>query len=342
MPRDWDDPAPREGVGADLARSALLIRTAADLWATHYTADGLPRSAEASRMRHPATLGAATRQWRALVSLAGLAADSLARSLPPERTPEGIAASLRDFPRPGAEPAPRPHSDVLDLTVARPRPGRGPTPLLDVESRCLQLRHLAWQLASSGNANSVVLGNMAAIATTVHHRAAAAHRSQAGTEPGTRTASLHLDTAAGLEEQAHLWEDVSEHVRALRSPHSATHPIQIARLDIVRMLARVSTTPPGLTADTCWGLSRIASIFSQIAAFHAESIRSAHERGDLLLMGRAVPTEALPRRPDLLEARLSNRVIPAPSHTITQLEAAYRTISGRKKDAVPDVSPPAA
>ena len=83
-------------------------------------------------------------------------------------------------------------------------------------------------------------------------------------------------------------------------------------------------------------------MFSQIAAFHAESIRSAHERGDLLLMGRAVPTEALPRRPELLEARLSDRVIPAPSHTITQLEAAYRAIAEHQDVAVPDVSPPAA
>jgi hypothetical protein len=293
-------------------------------------------------MRHPATLGAATRQWRALVAVAGLAADSIVRSLPPERAYEGAAAALREFPRPGADPAPRPHTDVLDLTVARPRPGRGTAPLHDLESRCSQLRQLAWQLASNGNANSVVLGNMAAIATTVHRRAAASHRTYADTVPGTRAGSRHLDAAAGSEAQAQLWEDVSDHVRALRSPHAPTHPIQIARLDIVRLLARVNAAPPGLKADTCWGLSRIAGMFSEIAAFHAESIRSAHERGDLLLIGRAVPTEALPRRPDLLEARLSDRVIPAPSHTITELEAAYRAIAGHREVAVPDISPPAA
>ena len=46
-----------DGPGAALAEAALLIRSAADLWATHHCADGRPRSPEASRMRHPSTLG---------------------------------------------------------------------------------------------------------------------------------------------------------------------------------------------------------------------------------------------------------------------------------------------
>ncbi len=59
--RDWSEPSPADGPGADLAEAAFLIRSAADLWATHHCADGRPRSPEASRMRHPSTLGAASR-----------------------------------------------------------------------------------------------------------------------------------------------------------------------------------------------------------------------------------------------------------------------------------------
>jgi hypothetical protein len=81
-----------------------------------------------------------------------------------------------------------------------------------------------------------------------------------------------------------------------------------------------------------WSLSRIADGFSEVAAHNAAALRSAQDRGDLLLVGRAIPTEALPRRPDLLEARLTDQVIPAPTAVIGQLESCYRAISRESRD----------
>ena len=76
--RNWDHPHPVEGIAADLDRAAVLLRAAADLWATHHTPDGHPRSIEGSRMRHPATLGAALREWRWMVTLSAALAGALA------------------------------------------------------------------------------------------------------------------------------------------------------------------------------------------------------------------------------------------------------------------------
>ena len=78
--RDWTDPTPEPGTAArDLRDSARLIRAAADLWVTHTTLAGAPRSPEASRMRHPSVLGAATREWQELVNVAGRVAAAIVR-----------------------------------------------------------------------------------------------------------------------------------------------------------------------------------------------------------------------------------------------------------------------
>ena len=92
-----------------------------------------------------------------------------------------------------------------------------------------------------------------------------------------------------------------------------------------------------------WALSRIAESFTEVAAHNAVALRAAQERGDLLLLGRAIPTDALPRRPDLLAARLTDQVIPAPTAVVARLESAYRAIAkGATAPLSPDLSPPAA
>ena len=49
-PRDWSVSPPEDGTAArDLWESARAIRAAADLWATHHTPAGAPRSPESSR-----------------------------------------------------------------------------------------------------------------------------------------------------------------------------------------------------------------------------------------------------------------------------------------------------
>jgi hypothetical protein len=146
------------------------------------------------------------------------------------------------------------------------------------------------------------------------------------------------------------WRAVAEQTTALRTPHPSTHPIQIERLDIDRLLSRAAPSGvPATRPEVGWGLSRIAESFASIAALNATALSAAHDRGDLLLLGRAIPTEALGRRPDLLTARLTDQVIPAPSAVVTSLLATYRTIArDTRSQRTPrtlcpgDASPPAA
>lgn len=349
-PWDWDEPRPIGGPGADLAGAARLIRSAADLWATHHAADGRPRSPEASRMRHPATLGAACREWRALVTLAAEAADSLAAG-GDSTLSESDRANLRRFPRPlrATDPAAA-TGGLLDLTVARPGIRPGQRPLDELADRVARLRHLAWTLAEVGSAPATVHGNIAAIGIAVHRAAARVHRSLADQARDDRTRASHHDAAAHAEVGEERWRAVAEQIRALRTPHPSTHPIQIERLDIDRLLSRAA--PSGVPAsrpEVGWALSRIAASFTTIAGLNATALSAAHDRGDLLLLGRAIPTEALGRRPDLLAARLTDQVIPAPSAVVTSLLATYRAIArDTRSQRTPrtlrpgDASPPAA
>ena len=327
--RDWSEPSPADCPGADLAEAAFLIRSAADLWATHHCADGRPRSPEASRMRHPSTLGAASREWRTLVALTATAAGSLAEHSGGATLSEAAMAALRNFPRPRDEArTPTATEGLLDLTVARPGVRRGRPALEELADRVARLRHLAWTLAEVGSAPATVHGNLAAIGIALHRAAAGAHRSLAlGTAMGP-SRDRHIEAAARAEEAESRWREVAGQVRALRTPHPGAHPIQIERLDIDRLLSRaLPSGVPLARPEVGWTLSRIADSFSEVAAHNACALRAAQDRGDLLLVGRAIPTDALPRRPDLLEARLTDQVIPAPTSVITRLESSYRALA---------------
>ncbi len=235
---------------------------------------------------------------------------------------------------------------LLDLTVARPGIRRGQLPLDELSDRVARLRHLAWTLAEVGSAPATVQGNLAAISISLHMAAAKAHRSLAEHAPTRQARARHVDAAAQAEEAEMRWREVAAHVQALRTPHPSAHPIQIERLDIERLLSRaVPSGVPLARPEVGWALSRIAESFTEVAEHNATALRAAQDRGDLLLVGRAIPTDALSRRPDLLQARLTGQVIPAPTAMITRLESSYRAISRHGQRAAedsPDVSPPAA
>lgn len=353
--RDWENPRPTEGPGREFDRAAFLIRAAADLWATHQSGDGQPRSPEASRMRHPSMLGAATREWRALVALAadleahieslGGCADGCADGRSAANASQHLE-NLQPLRRSILTPMePSAHEGLRTLTVARPGLRRGQPPIVELGQRIARLRQLAWSLARAGSAPVAVHGNMAVIAVLVNQAAASAHRAVRDELPPGLTRSRHCDAEARATADEALWQQVADQVRRLRTPHRAAHAIQVERLDIHGLLGRVVPTGDAQALpEVAWELTRIAGSFTEIAALCAQGLRIAHERGDILLVGRAIPTEALPRRPDLLRARLCDEVIPAPSLTIDRLELTYRALARghERTKAAPDSAPPAA
>lgn len=342
-PRDWETPMPATGPHGALADASVRIRAAADLWATHHTADGHPRSPEAARMRHPSTLGAASRQWRLLVRLLAGAIRSHPDVAAGLTAPESEAVDTISRITGTAMPS-EASLKLLELTVARPVPRRGQPALDALGDRVDRLHRLAWALAESGSSPAVVHSNIATIGIALHRAAATAHRHEAHRARHSGARGRHLDAAARAESAGSAWRIVAEQLRDLRTPHPGSHPIQIERLEIDRLLARVATDAgEGTRPEIAWTLGRLAASFAEIADLNRRALRDGYERGDLLLRGRAIPTEALSRRPDLLQARLTDQVVPAPTAVLTQLECAYRAAAGGVPiTQAPDISPPAA
>jgi hypothetical protein len=72
------------------------------------------------------------------------------------------------------------------------------------------------------------------------------------------------------------------------------------------------------------------------------ALRTAHERGEVYLLGRALPNEALARRPDLLQAKLAGQIVVAPTVVVRRLEAALRAIVRERSQSSGGGSSPAA
>ncbi len=353
-------------------------------------------------MRHPATLGAATRQWNHLVELAAAAgATVLEPADTPADTPTGtvlgtpastlartalstpgstaaaaavaitvappaalgpLAKALPTLPPPGpVSDQPRHHEDSLQITVARPGVRRGQGPLTELGDRVDRLRHLAWANATPASTTcesgtpAIVLANLAAIGVALNSAAAQAHRRVAAGATG-QTHAAHWRAAQEARAAELLWRDAADLVRCLRTPHPPTHPVQVERLDIHALLRRIPARSTGAeAARAAWALTRVAQAYADVAGYNEGSLTRTHEQGDLMLLGRAIPTEALPRRSDLLAARLSDRIVPAPVLVVDRLVATYQAIAaasdGEAKaagagaggtGAVPEGGPPAA
>lgn len=346
--RDWAAPLPASEPGKALTQGARLTRAAADLWSTHHTATGAPRSPEAARLRHPAVLGAANRGWKDLVAAAAdtcAALDARAEELGLEGpvAATGTTLTIASYPRPEPSGPESPAARVA-ITVARPAVRTAEGPMAELSDRVDRLRHLAWSMANHGIAPAHVLRNLAATGLGLSRAAAQSSRDAMKALPrGPRSGDLRIaaDCAA---QRSEAWRIVAGHVAALRTPDSTRHSIQIERIQIERLLKQVTraeaATPLPSTAED---LVRLTLEFDEVARLNALALRKAHSRGDVLIAGRAVPRELLAERDDLLRARLTNIAVRAPQMSVRRIERAYRAVTGPDLSQVtPGADPPAA
>lgn len=324
MLRDWTTPPPRAGsAAADLLAAARLVGAAADLWATHHDASGAPRSPEASRLRHPATLGAATREWRELVVLAGAVADVLARSVVDGEVGAQLRQYAAAYPQPGLST--RPARGPVTITVARPPRTRPSEPLAGIEECVRALRLVAWRLAGTGMAPIPILVNLA-VAGVILNRATAVVAQRAAS--GAAVDPTCAEAATTARATALAWRRAAAAIAPLRSAHPATTSVQVERLDLQRLLDQVTAGRPRPDrAAEAEALIRLSRAYDEVAGQLADALVAAQSRGEILLDGRALPHEALVRRPDLLEAKLRGWAVPSPTAPITRAEAALRAVS---------------
>jgi hypothetical protein len=294
-------------------------------------------------MRHPSVLGAATRQWRELVVVAGAVADQLVALVPPADPGDSSnvlaaggapsqapacsepLAALRQYPRPTPRPAAE-DGRLVELTVARPSPRGEGDPLADALAQIDQVHRIMWLLAESGSAPAPILANVAAIGVALAQAAEAAHIRAGGAAEPDGEREGHLEAAAQASRYRSLWQAAATHIEPLRTPHPATSAVQLHRAELTRELARLASVPAEELVPTARALSRACRDYCDLAELGQRALRTAHERGELHLLGRALPNEALTRRPDLLHAKLTGQVVPAPTVAVRRIEAAYRAI----------------
>jgi hypothetical protein len=336
--RDLEAPMPDPGTAAaGLLSAARLIGAAADLWATHHDPTGRPRSPEASRLRHPATLGAATREWRELVVVAAAIADVLARSAPGVEG-DDLQRYAATYPQPAA--VRRGHEGPVEVTVARPARTRPSDPLAAIEACVHALQLAAWRLATTGTAPVPVLMNLAVVGVMLNRAAALVAQRAACARPADPTLAA---AAATARESALAWRRAAAAIAPLRSAHPATTAVQVDRLDLQRLLDQVTTgrlQPEA--AETAGTLARLGQSYAEVAQHMAEALTQAQATGEVLLDGRALAHEALARHPELIDAKLRGWAVPSPTAPITRAEAALRAVADPSlRDASP-AGPPAA
>ena len=178
---------------------------------------------------------------------------------------------------------------------------------------------------------------------TLNQGAADAHRRAAVQARAGASQSVHLEAAGLAAASADGWERVASVTGTLRSAHPSAASIQIERLDLVKLLEHANSRAARASAEqTARALSRAAESYAEVAEFHLRAVRGAHARGELLLTGRGLPHEALSRRPDLLHAKLTDRVVVAPNAVLRQLESVYRAVGSQRGGGLRGGTPPAA
>ncbi len=213
----------------------------------------------------------------------------------------------------------------MDLTVARPGPRRASDPVTAIHDRVDHLRRMAWWLARAGTAPSPILANTAAIGVAIARAAAREHR-RAATHHGIADSQVaeHVDAAESADIAAERWAEVARQVADLRSAHPSATTIQVERVDIARLLDQAARTAPQPgeppVAD---GLTAALRRYAEVAEHLSAATRAAHERGEVYLRGRALPTHFLGGNDDLIEAKLADRPVPVPTVLMHRLEGAY-------------------
>ncbi len=321
---DWEQPPAEVGTTADrLAQAARALRAAADLWATHHTQVGEARSPEASRMRHPAMLGAAVREWRGLVVMARAMADQLSHHSRASGRRAPLYRDLIGYPVP-RDGGPTSEARVIDLTVARPARRRSSDPLIEIEERTTQLRALAWRMSQAGMAPVDLLANAAAIAVVLANAAERTSRSAARLDPDA--APAHLLAADRAAAQGRAWRAVGPLLHDLRSPLRPSPALVTERRDLETLVERAAaatgtTSRADEVADV---LVRASDRFADVAAYLALALRRARGRRAVLLSGRALTHTMLGKKDKLLTAKVRDQVVVAPDRIVVSIEQALR------------------
>ncbi len=334
--QDDQDLQPEDPCAAVL-RAAALIRAAADLWSTHRTSEGAPRTPEGARLRAPGMLGAARSQWRALVHEAASLAGPISSS---EVLGPVVVTASRDLVSATSRSTPGSvrTGDTGALGLARPGV-RAASAEAQLHDRVSRLELIAWTGWQRQDTPAVVHQGIARCGWTVARAAA-----ELAARPccGSPVTAARLRHATHRVEAAEAWRDLATAVRDLRTLHGPMVALahEAATVAVLTQQLAGDGSPrrppgprrghghqPGCPTSQVRGLLEHAGAgLLRAADWNRRSLGVAGVRGDLLIRGKALPASMLRRRPDLVRASVTGTVAPLPAAMARSLDGAYRRV----------------
>lgn len=312
-----------------------FVRAATDLLGTHRDPSGeFPRSPDVEAvLNDPAARQAAlARIGDITASVLGARTDLLLRTAQVQGNtrraryvlPEHPAAEERAREVAGLGPAPQ-HPRLEDLTVADPGVRTGSVGQ-EVADRMIRLRHAAWALGRAEHPSVETVKSLATLSLVLHAHALA-HR---GHPPGTVTGVPAADRESGhLVERAQAWAKVGREIFTWRTPAPAD-PRVVADVRAVTALLRrhAPLTGPQPDLDRVHGaqlrqlLAGAVAITSDVATYTSQALGTMAATGQLHVPGASLTGEQVTDRADLVQAKLTGRLAPAPPEDVHRVRGA--------------------
>jgi hypothetical protein len=328
--------------------AAQTARTAQDLLATYWDPHGVRSAPLADQLEDVDQRAGALLEYAGLASTVADAADPLAvravaAGIPAQDAEDLVAAAEAvtsacvdvRFACHGADP------QAFDtVQVARPTI-RTDQPLTEVTDRVARLHRFAWELVGHDRVGAGTLSLYAA-AGFMLNSALGQLIEQVNREPDRADSSL-LGIAKRADEQAQGWRTVHRHLAVLRTatPPAIGVRADVARInDQLRQLLDPQHPSPTRALPT---LLHSTDLCGDVARWNLTTLEGQVARGEVWLVGKAIPRDLTSDRTELAAAKVNGTVVRAPERVVAEATRSYAEVrSGRVTQAVqpPPGGPP--
>ena len=309
-------------------RAAQAIRAATDLVSVHHDLAGSPRSPNAHVLESTDVRDAALAQVAAMALKTASVEDALALRAGQTGVPwatvrawlpgmEHVTIAARDLTRTTASPDPHALPDI-GLIASRVHTG---DVLLEVTDRLARVRQRAWELVTSPDRSVATLRDLATIGIAVHAHAAAFHAGPTG-------------PASTFVARGRSWQTLGSKLAALLSPAPHDDVVRTDLTALARLLPAVAPlSGPGraheadLTSrSTGATLGGAVALMTEIADHNARTFAKITRTSTVYVPARALTGDEITDHPELVRARLSGRLAPAPERQLDEVSKLYQDL----------------
>ncbi|MEO6821910.1 MAG: hypothetical protein ABI468_05495, partial [Candidatus Nanopelagicales bacterium] len=305
----------RSALESTWCSAAVSVRSASDMLRTHRDTDGSWRSPESAALDETgevlSAIGAVACQVRMLASCC--------RELARQARVFGIGATMvgRQLGDPGelievaqrcGEVMPPLRGQIAGLGLARPSV-RLDLSTSQVAGRLARLRRTAWVLSRRTHVPAGTLADYATLAITLQ---------ESGPDAGSRAnpGSVH-----------HAWQVIAHILRDVRTASRALAGVRGDVALVQWMLGRCDTQA------ACADAVRAArETLPELARWNAQSLARAATAHELYLRAAALDGHEVSDCPELVAAKLADRIVPVPHDRLVRLAAAYATAAGASSE----------